>query len=235
MARDAIAFIFCRGGSKGLPGKNIRLLDGKPLLAYSIETAIACPSIRRVIVSTDSVEIAEVARTWGAEVPFLRPSSLADDNSNEWLAWRHAVEFLRDQGDIPECFVSLPATSPLRSREDVEACISALDESVDIVVTATPSRSNPWYSMIIRDEQGLSKRVIQSEFTRRQDAPAVYDLTGVAFVTTPTYILTAEGVYSGRVKSQIIPSERAVDIDDLHDFRIAEAILNMNNKDTKKN
>ena len=97
------AFIFARGGSKGLPGKNIKMLAGKPLIAWAIEQALQVPQIKRVIVSTDSREIAKVAKTFGAEAPFLRPDNLAQDNTPEMHAWRHALEFLKEhEGEMPE-------------------------------------------------------------------------------------------------------------------------------------
>ena len=108
------AFIFARGGSKGIPRKNIKPLGGKPLIAWSIDTALQCPSIDRVIVSTDDPEIGDVARLHGAEVPFIRPKELAGDTSAEWYAWRHAVDFFEAQSCQFDKFVSLPATSPLR-------------------------------------------------------------------------------------------------------------------------
>ncbi len=222
MSNDVIAFIFCRGGSKGLPGKNIRPLGGKPLLAHSIDVAKQCAAIKRVIVSTDDQNIAQIATQYGAEVPMLRPPELANDNSNEWLAWQHAVNELA--GQEFSTFISLPATSPLRHVKDVENCLNALTEKIDMVVTVTPARNNPWYSMIKLDEEGLAQKVIEQGFTRRQDAPAVYDCTGVAYVTRPEYIRSASGVYGGRVKPVVIPAERAVDIDDEFDFFIAESL-----------
>ena len=112
---SVIAFIFARGGSKGLVGKNIRQLQGKPLIAWSIEQALAVKRINRVIISTDSLDIAAVARKYGAEVPFIRPAELARDNSPEWLAWRHALTYmLETDGKLPEVMLSLPATAPLR-------------------------------------------------------------------------------------------------------------------------
>ena len=124
-----VAGIFARGGSKGVPRKNIRLIAGKPLIAYAIETARNSALIGRVIVSTDDREIAEVAVKYGAEVPFLRPPELAQDDSPEWLAWQHTVRKLHGDTDgTPkwDVFVSVPATSPLRKVEDVDACIGAL-------------------------------------------------------------------------------------------------------------
>jgi len=121
---DAVAFIFARGGSKGLPGKNIKMFAGKPLIAWAIEHAHAAEGIRRVIVSTDSKEIATVATRYGAEVPFMRPSHLAKDDSPEWLSWRHALEFIRDdEGSFPSAMVSVPVTAPLRQPVDIERCL----------------------------------------------------------------------------------------------------------------
>lgn len=226
MKKPCIAFIFARGGSKGLPGKNIKLLKGKPLIAYSIDTAKNCPSINRVIVSTDDAEIAEVARRYGAEVPFIRPAALAGDKSSEWDAWRHAVSWIRESDDF-ETFVSLPATAPLRSVEDVERCISLLEAGTDMVVTVTPASRSPYFNMVTIDESGFSELVIKPEcgITRRQDAPVVYDMTTVAYVTRPSHILEASGVFTGTVKSVVVPAERAVDIDTTLDFKLAELIL----------
>ncbi|MEH6469998.1 MAG: acylneuraminate cytidylyltransferase family protein [Halopseudomonas sp.] len=225
MKKRCIAFIFARGGSKGLPGKNIKPLNGKPLIAYSIDTAKQCPSIVRIIVSTDDAEIAEVAKRYGAEVPFTRPEELAGDTSSEWDAWRHAVNWVRENDDF-DTFVSLPATAPLRSVDDVERCIAAQDADTDMVVTVTPASRSPYFNMVTIDESGFSELVIKPEFgiTRRQDAPAVYDMTTVAYVTRPDHILEATGVFSGTVKSVVVPPERAVDIDTALDFKLAELI-----------
>src|SRR5690349_10660690 len=120
---SVIAFIFARGGSKGIPRKNLRTLGGRPLLAWSIETAAACPEIDRVIVSTDDAEIAEVGRAHGAETPFMRPADLATDTSPEWLSWQHAIRTVRSQSGPFDLFVSVPTTSPLRRPEDISAAI----------------------------------------------------------------------------------------------------------------
>ena len=141
----AIAFIFARGGSKGLPGKNIRSLGGKPLMAWAIEHALAVKRITRVIVSTDSIEIAELARAHGAEVPFIRPSELAGDDSPEWLAWRHGLNYLLDSdGVLPDAMVSVPTTAPLRLPEDIENCLDEYEKGdADIVITVTDAHRSP--------------------------------------------------------------------------------------------
>lgn len=231
---DAIAFIFARGGSKGLPGKNIRPLAGKPLIAWAIEQAKAVPRIRRVIVSTDDHDIAQVARDFGADVPFLRPVELAQDNSPEWLAWQHALEWVQsDEGALPEVMVSVPVTAPLRLPMDIEHCLDAYASGgVDMVVTVTEAHRNPYFNMVKQNPDGTVSLVISpsSGVTRRQDAPDVFDMTTVAYVTSPQFILKENSVFAGRIKAVQVPVERAVDIDTLLDFEWAEWLLEKRNK-----
>lgn len=221
------AFIFARGGSKGLPGKNIKLLAGKPLLQYSIDVALSSPSIKGVFVSTDDAEIADVARTGGAIV-IDRPAELASDSSPEWLSWRHAIEWVREHYGDFDGFVSLPATSPLRIVSDVEGAIRKLDKAkADICISVTPASRSPFFNMVKQTDTGMVELVNkpQSEVVRRQDAPEVFDITTVVYATTPEFILTCYGIFSGKVTSVEVPKERAVDIDDIYDFKLAEAII----------
>lgn len=224
-----VAFIFARGGSKGLPGKNIRDLNGKPLIAWSIMTAKSIGRIDRIIVSTDDVEIAKVALEYGAEVPFLRPSELATDDSPEWLAWRHAIEYLNQtEGYQPDVIVSLPATSPLRSTMDVERCIDLyLKEPIDGVITVSEASRNPYFNMVKEDVNGLSSVVCSpdSPIFRRQDAPSVYDMNTVCFVVKPSFVFKSMNLMSGSIKCVHVPKERSVDIDDLFDFKMAELLI----------
>lgn len=226
---DTIAFIFARGGSKGLPGKNIRPLGGKPLIAWAIEQSRAVPRIRRVVVSTDDPVIADVARAFGAEVPFLRPAELAQDHSPEWLAWRHALEWIQeDEGALPEVMVSVPVTAPLRLPIDIEHCLDAYAAGgADMVVTVTEAHRNPYFNMVKQNPDGTVGLVMPptAGISRRQDAPAVYDMTTVAYVANPDFVLRESTVFAGRVKAVQVPLERAVDIDTLLDFEWAEWLL----------
>lgn len=230
----AVAFIFARGGSKGLPGKNIRLLGRKPLIAWSIEHARAVSRIDRVIVSTDSEEIAGVAREFGAETPFLRPAELAQDNTPEWMAWRHALNFVHQQeGGLPDAMVSVPATAPLRLPCDIEHCLDVFDEGrADIVVTVTDAHRSPYFNMVKLLPDGSVGLVIPpaSSVARRQDAPAVYDMTTVAYVARPGYVLEKSSIFAGIVRHAHVPVERSIDIDTLLDFRIAECLLNQRSR-----
>jgi CMP-N-acetylneuraminic acid synthetase len=227
----AIAFIFARGGSKGLPGKNIRPLGGKPLVAWSIEHALAVKRIDRVIVSTDSEEIAAVARRHGAEVPFIRPEELARDDSPEWLAWHHALNYLRETtGALPEVMVSVPTTAPLRLPFDIESCLDEYEKGdVDMVITVTDAHRSPYFNMVKTNPDGTVGLVIspQSAIARRQDAPVVYDMATVCYVAAPEFVMTHNATFEGRVKAVQVPVERAIDIDTLLDFQIAESLLNL--------
>lgn len=225
----ATAFIFARGGSKGLPGKNIRLLGGKPLIAWSIEQALSAGRIDRVIVSTDSTEIATVAREYGAEVPFMRPPELARDESPEWLAWRHALNFLKErEGVLPDAMISVPATAPLRLPADLDNCLDEYEKGrADMVITISDAHRSPYFNMVTSSDEGVISLVIPpaSSISRRQDAPVVYDMATVAYVASPHFVMTHNSIFEGRVRAVHVPRERAIDIDTLLDFQIAECLL----------
>ncbi len=221
------AFIFARGGSKGLPGKNIKKLNGIPLIAYSINVAMSIESIKEVFVSTDDSEIASVAKEYGATV-IRRPENLATDNSPEWLSWRHAIEWVRcNRGSISQ-FISLPATSPLRNKQDVNAALVRLrDTGADICIGITPANRSPYFNMVTEKNNSELHLVItpEGEVSRRQDAPAVYDITTVVYAANPEFIMSHNSLFSGKVVGVEIPKERAVDIDDIYDFLLAEVII----------
>ncbi len=226
MTMSTFAFIFARGGSKGLPGKNIRLLGGIPLLAHGIRLAQSIDRVERVFVSTDDAAIAAVAREYGAEV-IDRPVELATDTASEWMAWRHAIGHVRvGLGLTFDTILSLPATSPLRNQDDVLRCLDALCDEVEAVITVTPSARSPYFNMVSEDGDGFVRVVLgDSKFQRRQDVPSVYDVTTVAYVTRPDFVLTHSSLFEGRVKAVVVPKERAVDIDDEFDFKVAQALL----------
>lgn len=222
------AFIFARGGSKGLPGKNIMPLAGKPLLHYSIETAKACSLISEVFVSTDDENIKRAALEGGAIV-IDRPENLAGDTSPEWLAWRHAINWVNEHYGDFDHFVSLPATSPLRAVIDVENAINQRNAvDADICISVTPASRSPYFNMVKMDSTGLAELVIKpsGDVARRQDAPEVFDITTVVYVASPKFVNENYGLFSGKVTSVVVPKERAVDIDDIYDFRMAEVLLN---------
>lgn len=223
------ACIFARTGSKGMVNKNIQTFNGKPLISWTVELALQIRQINEVFVSTDSKEIAEIARTAGAIVPFVRPSELATDTSPEWHSWQHFIKFLADKdGKVPEVFLSLPSTSPLRSTIDVENCLQEFKKGrADFVVGITPSERNPYFNMVKKGEDNQVELIIHqgNKYSRRQDAPKVFDLTTVCYVGKPSTILTKNSIFEGKVVGVEIPRERAIDIDTELDFQIAEFLF----------
>lgn len=230
MTPHIVGVIFARGGSKGVPRKNLRALAGRPLIAYAIATAQSVSLIDRVVVSTDDPEIAAVARTYGADVPFIRPAELAQDDSPEWLAWRHAIRALTSGTDARpmDLFVCIPTTSPLRAVDDVTACIETLLTSdADMVITVKAAARNPYFNMVCLDPNGYAHIVIPPTHVveRRQAAPVVYDMTTVAYVTRPAFVFASRSVFEGKVRAVVVPDERALDIDTEQDFHYAEFLL----------
>ena len=222
------AFIFARGGSKGVPRKNVRHLGGKPLIAHAIEIGLAAPSLGDVVVSTDDEEIADVARAFGARVPFMRPAALASDTASEWDAWRHALDWVENSDGPIDAMVSLPTTAPFRAIEDVESCIDALRRSGETaaVITVTPSERNPDFTLVTLAADGAASLVIppQREAARRQDAPPVFDITTVAYAVRPAHVRNAAGLFDGIVRAVEVPRERALDIDTPYDFHVAQLL-----------
>ena len=231
MTARIVAGIFARGGSKGVPRKNVRPLAGKPLIAYAIDVALRAPSIDHVFVSTDDEEIAAVARAHGADVPFLRPPELAGDDAPEWAAWQHAIRVLGGAMETGgwDAFVCVPTTSPLRAVEDVERCVTLFREGdVDVVATVRKAERSPYFNMLTLDAAGFARRVIEPSAAtfRRQDAPTVFDMTTVAYVASPAFVLGARSMFEGRIRTVEVPVERALDIDTEFDFRLAELLMN---------
>lgn len=225
-----IAFIFARGGSKGLPRKNILPLNGKPLLGYSIEMANKIKEVSEVFVSTDDPDIAIVAEKFKAHV-ITRPEHLAQDDSPEMLSWKHAVTYLKEKNYQFDKFLSLPTTAPLRNIMDVQSCLDLLDSNTDVVVAITESHRNPFFNMVKIQQDGYVKLLSNDgkTYTRRQDVPKCYDMTTVAYVTRPEFILLTDSLFQGRVKAVRIPRERAIDIDTEIDFLVADTIIKRKN------
>lgn len=226
---NVVALICARQGSKGVPGKNTKLLAGRPLIAHAIGHARAVRRVRRVIVSTDSPAIAALAVEAGAEAPFLRPEELARDNSPEWLVWRHALEYLRTaEGGYPEALLVVPTTSPVRSPADLDRCLETYASGeADVVITVTDARRSPFYNMVTLDAQGGAHLVnpVGDGPHRRQDAPAVYDITTVGYVARPEFVMEQPGLFAGRVRAVHVPAERALDIDSPLEWTIAECLV----------
>lgn len=223
------AFVFARGGSKGLPRKNVLPLGGMPLFVHGIRMAQQIKHIDKIFVSTDCSEISEIAQSAGAEV-ITRPPELASDHSPEWLSWQHAIEWvIKRYGDF-DVVLSLPPTAPLRKREDVEKCLAALQNEVDAVITMCAAHRSPWFNMCVEDDSGYVSIVAGNKsIQRRQDAPKCFDMTTVAYAATVSFVLRSRGLWDGRVVGIEVPLERSLDIDTAYDFAIAEFLMQKKN------
>lgn len=226
--QNVVCFIFARGGSKGVKRKNLRRLAGKPLLLHTIDLAKGSKLFSDIIVSTDDKAIADCSLKAGVKVPFLRPKNLADDNSPEILSWKHALKWYEDNVGTLDVFVSLPATAPFRSVDDIKNVIQALmgDPHADIVVTVKKSNSNPYFNIVTLTSENYVKLALSGEYPvfRRQDAPLCFEMTTVAYAARPQFVTDADSVLDGKVRMIQIPESRALDIDSEQDFLLAEAL-----------
>jgi len=220
-----IGLIPARGGSKGIPRKNLRPLDGKPLIAHSIASGKACRALDYVVVSTEDAEIAEVAKSYGAEVPFMRPASFATDEAPMMPVMRHAVEACEKFYEKPvRAIVLLHPTSPLRQVSDVEAAIRLFDESgCDTVISGSPARCNPYFNMVeVRDGEARLVCELPAGAGRRQDAPPVYDLDGTIWIYSRRAIMDLGQRLPLKTKLYVVPEGHSHDLDTEEDWRFVE-------------
>lgn len=227
MKLNIVPFIFARGNSKGIKNKNLLKFNNTTLLGNAISQAKKIKFAKKIFVSTDSIKIKKEALKYKAQVPFIRPKHLSMDTSAEIYAWRHAVDYLKNKlGIFPDYIVSVPTTSPLRRISDINKCLSlAIKNNLDMVFAITNSQKNPHFNMLIEKKKKLQiviKKI--KKVSRRQDAPKTFDLTTVCYVFKPNYIKSNLNLFSGKVGYVHIPKQRAVDIDDKWDYRIAIAL-----------
>jgi CMP-N-acetylneuraminic acid synthetase len=225
---NIIAFIFARGGSKGIKNKNLLKFNNTTLLGHAISQAKKSKYIKKIFVSTDSKKIAAKAIIYKAEVPFLRPKNLAKDNSPEILSWKHAIIFLKNKLNInPEYIVSIPTTSPLRNVSDIDKCIQkAIKNKLDMVFCVSKSQKNPFFNILIKKNNKLKVIENKKNITRRQDAPECFDMTTVCYVFKPDYIIKNSNFFKGNTGFVEIPKERSIDIDSYFDYKIINLIKN---------
>ncbi len=229
-AEKTLAVIPARGGSKGLPGKNIRPLAGLPLIAHSIAFASLCPAISRTIVSTDSEEIAEVALGYGAEVPFRRPPELAQDDTPMWPVLRHALYTLEQTENLKYDFlILLDPTSPGRLPSDVIDALTKLRSSPDasgIVAVSQPAFNPIWHCVVERDGWMLDLFQNAKQFNRRQDVPTVYRINGSLYIWRADFVRSeAKGWRHARQLIYEIPEARAIHIDNVSEFEITDLLI----------
>ena len=224
-----LAAVCARGGSKGVPGKALRVIGGRSLIAHAIECALNCSIVDRVVVSTEDHEIAEEASRFGAEVPFIRPLELATDDSPKWDVFRHLVEWMEDNESVSvDILVDLDAGVPLRQPADVEACVKLLDEKpADVAVTAFASHRNPYFNMVELAENGLVKIVKgrPQPIHNRQAAPDVFSLSPAVYAIRRNALNRWAHWSQAPMAVHIIPRERAWDVDSEIDLKFVDYIF----------
>jgi N-acylneuraminate cytidylyltransferase len=222
------AGIFARGGSKGVKRKNIRTLNERPLISYSIHSALQNKFIDYLFVSTEDKEIAKISESLGANIPFIRPEELASDNAAMWPTYKHAMEFFKERNDLPDILIDLPCTSPMRNDKDINDCLSKIiEDEFDAVITITHAKRHPMFNMITIDDDEFARLMSspKDDIKRRQDTPSAYDITTVAYAFKTEYILKSNSLFEGKVGAIIVPEDRALDIDSEFDFKIAKLLM----------
>ncbi len=215
-----------RGGSKGIPGKNIKPLGGKPLIAYSVEVAQQLAPDCDICVSTDDQAIAHVVRQMGLEVPFMRPDYLATDHCGTYEVLLHAVQFYKNLGRNYDTLVLLQPTSPLRTALDVRRCLEAYSPDVDMVVTVVEAASNPYYNCYETDAEGflhISKG--DGSYVRRQDAPKAWEYNGAVYVINIDRLKQMPLSRFPRRRMVEMERSRSIDLDTPLDWLVAEAVV----------
>jgi CMP-N,N'-diacetyllegionaminic acid synthase len=227
-----LAVIGARGGSQGLPGKNIRPLLGKPLIAWSVIQALETPEIDRVVVSTDSQQIAMVAQGAGADVPFIRPDTLSGPSIGKFQVWQHALEACETHfSETYDAYVDLDCTNPLRDTVDVSAAIKQFIDgrlrNVDAVFSVCEARKNPYFNLVEPDGNNAMKmsKTAGDTVVARQAAPPVYEHVASIYVLAPDYIRRCNHLLEGHAEGYDIGQDKCFDIDSEIDFRIVEMLM----------
>ena len=225
-----LGLIPARGGSKGIPGKNIKLLGGKPLIQYAIQEALKCKLIDKVVVSTDSKKIADISLSLGAEVPFIRPAHLADDCSPTIDTVVHCLQFYQELGEGFDAVCLLQTTHPFRTSKDIESSIVKFKkDSADslISVISVPHEFNPHW-VYVKDSIG-NLRIATGEkkiISRRQDLPDAFVRNGAIYITKSSVLLEENSLYGDRISAYKMSSTDHVNLDTLDDWRKAKLIIN---------
>lgn len=215
-----------RAGSKGLPGKNTKLLGGKPLVQHSIEFALQ--NLREgdeLCITTDDDEVITIANKMGVSIPFRRPAEFATDTASSYDVIKHALEFHENLGILFDAILLLQPTSPFRTQDDFNQLIESYDKDTDMVVSVKNSKENPYFTLFEENSDGYLKKSKESNFQRRQDCPAVYAYNGSMYlINTKSFKTSSLGEFK-KIKKIIMPDERSIDIDTFADWNLAEFYL----------
>ncbi len=225
MTEKTLFIIPARGGSKGIPGKNIKLLNGKPLIRYSIDYARSFTSDENICVTTDDYLIINSVEEYGLKIPFIRPSYLATDTAGTYEVLIHALNYYKDAGITYEKIVLLQPTSPFRNPEHFIAANSLFSTEVDMVVSVSETKANPYYNLFEENAQGFLCKSKPSNFIRRQDCPPVYEYNGSIYIINAKSLRLKKINQFETVIKYVMPLEYSIDLDTPFDWKIAELLL----------
>lgn len=227
MRNDVLIIIPARGGSKGIPRKNIKSLNGKPLIYYAIDTARAITTDDNICVSTDDIEIKSVVETYGLEVPFLRPKELSTDTAGTYEVLLHALDYYEKQGKHYDIVLLLQTTSPFRTAEQVKEALALYDRSqADMVVSVKECPANPYYNVFEENSDGfLHVCKGNGNIFRRQDAPKVYEYNGAIYIMDAEKLKTTHMHKMQKRVKYIMDAQSSFDLDTMQDWEMAEMIL----------
>tara|TARA_R110000868_G_scaffold230495_2_gene483664 strand:+ start:281 stop:964 length:684 start_codon:yes stop_codon:yes gene_type:complete len=224
-----LIIIPARGGSKGVPKKNIKILGTQPLIKYTLDAAREVFSDKEICVSTDSLEIKEIVEGFGLKVPFLRPKTLALDISSTYDVLLHALNYYREEKQYyPDIVILLQITSPFRTGHQIKEALSLYEKSYDMVVSVKETSSNPYYVLFEENNDGWLIKSKEGNFIRRQDCPKVWEYNGAIYVINPKSLEKFPMHEFKKIKKYVMDEESSLDIDTQLDWKIAEAIINSN-------
>lgn len=223
---EILVIIPARGGSKGIPHKNIKPFNGKPLIYYTIDTARAITGDENICVSTDDIEIIKCVEDYGLKVPFIRPAELATDTAGTYEVLLHALNFYEEKGHHYDVVLLLQNTSPFRNGNHVIEALKLYRPDIDMVVSVNRTKTNPYYNCFEEDRDGfLYKTLNSTSFIRRQDAPLTYEYNGAIYVINAEQMKKMPlGKFTKRVKYEM-DDIHSVDLDNMIDWKFAEFIL----------
>lgn len=221
-----LAIIPARSGSKGLKDKNIKLLNGKPLMAYTIEAAVGSDVFDKIIVSTESQAYAKISKNYGAEVPFLRPEHLAGDDVSTNDVIIELLEKLKTDGLEYDCIMVLQPTSPFRTSEDIKNALNLMiEKSANAVVSLCETDHSPLYTGLVTEDLRIDGFIKKSVSYRRQELPKYYRLNGAIYLAKVDYFMEHRDLYKDKCYAYLMDKRKSIDIDDEFDFKMAELML----------
>ena len=220
-----LVLIPARGGSKGITGKNIKPLNGRPLIYYTLDATCAVASPENICVSTDSDEIIRVVREYGLDVPFKRPDYLATDTASSYDVIRHATEFYEQKGMNYDRVVLLQPTSPFRTETHIREALSLYQPGLDMVVSVKIARANPYFNLFEEDLDGFLKPSKPGNFSRRQDCPAVYEYNGAIYIMNVKSLKKSPPSGFSKIRKYVMTEEDSIDLDSPLDWIFAETVI----------